>query len=153
MFLRVRGSAPRHGPMTCLSGLTVKERLLGGFHTGVRGRDGSNQDKIVYLFCRPVWCPVNRLACGVTDLSFPRVASARGIPDSGRLFQRSSQRHGVSRFNQRDCASGCHLLALALADNSLVDVVEFFRVDEPLDVIASQVSAPCTRRRGAPDCW
>ena len=44
----------------------------------------------------------------------------------------------VDRFNQRDLRSARHLLDLALAANSLVDIIEFFEVDEPVDVIASR---------------
>jgi len=42
------------------------------------------------------------------------------------------------RFNQCDLRSARHLLDLALAANSLVDIIEFFEVDEPVDVIASR---------------
>jgi hypothetical protein len=79
------------------------------------------------------------LTCGVADLSFPRVAAARGIPDSGGLIRRSKSRHSrlVDSINAI-FRSARHLLDLALATNSLVDIIEFFEVDEPVDVIASR---------------
>jgi hypothetical protein len=81
--------------------------------------------------------PCKYFSGGVGDLSFPRVAAARGIPDSRRLFGAQVTPGGVGRFNQRDFRSACHLLDLALAGNSLIDIIELFEVDEPVDVITS----------------
>src|SRR6516162_6367964 len=104
------------------------------------------------------------LTCGVADLSFPRVAAARGgffcrpersegtrprrdpslrsgrpkaaVPASGGLIRPVKSRHSrlVDSINAI-FRSARHLLDLALAANSLVDIIEFFEVDEPVDVI------------------
>jgi hypothetical protein len=48
---------------------------------------------------------------------------------------------GVGRFNQTKLRSARHLFDLAFAGNSLVDMVELFQVDQPVDVIASRKMA------------
>ena len=79
---------------------------------------------------------VNMRSCG-------SVIPARGCrarnPGFGRAYSAVKvSPFPVGRFNQRDLRSAHHLLDLALATNSLVDIIEFFEVDEPLDVIASR---------------
>jgi hypothetical protein len=45
---------------------------------------------------------------------------------------------GIDRLKQGDFRPARHLLDLARAANSLVDILEFFAVDQPVDVIASR---------------
>jgi hypothetical protein len=85
-----------------------------------------------------VWRRANTFTCGFDHLSFPCVAAARGIPDFGLSLGAQISPLGIDRLNQGDFRSARHLLDLALAANSLVDIVEFFEVDQPVDVIASR---------------
>ena len=87
------------------------------------------------FFCRP------ERSEGTRPRRDPSLRSGRpkaAVPDSAGLFGSQVSPFPVDRFNQRDLRSARHLLDLALAANSLVDIIEFFEVDEPLDVIASR---------------
>ncbi len=72
-------------------------------------------------------------------MSFPRVAAARGIPDSGGLglsLLAKIPSLRVARFDQFELLLARHALDLLRAGDRLINFTEFLEVHQPVHVVA-----------------
>src|SRR6266436_5877508 len=72
-------------------------------------------------------------------MSFPRVAAARGIPDSGGLGLSLLAKFPplrVARFDQFELLLARHALDLLRAGDRLINFTEFLEVHQPVHVVA-----------------